>query len=117
MDFHIKNWKGENIEKVKLLDHIFGLERRDDLLVGAVNYQRAKSQAGTHSTKGISDISGTTKKPFRQKGTGSARQGSRRAPHMPGGAIIFGPTPRSHAHKMNKKVKKFGIKKLPCLSN
>ena len=58
-----------------------------------------------HKTKGISEISGTTKKPFKQKGTGSARQGSKRSPQMRGGAVIFGPQVRSHAHKVPKKIK------------
>ena len=110
MNCQIKNWKNDDIAKVDLNDNIFGLKRRDDLLVQIVNYQRAKAQAGTHACKGISEVSGTTKKPFRQKGTGSARQGSRRAPHMPGGGIVFGPVVRSHAHRLNKKVRRLALK-------
>ena len=61
-----------------------------------INYQLSKKRSGNHKTKGISEISGTTRKPFKQKGTGSARQGSRRSPQMRGGAVIFGPQVRSH---------------------
>ena len=67
-----------------------------------VNWQLAKRRAGTHKTKGISDISGTTKKPYKQKGTGRARQGSLRSPQFRGGAVIFGPVVRSHAHACRK---------------
>jgi large subunit ribosomal protein L4 len=75
-----------------------------------VNWQLAKRRAGTHKTKGISDISGTTKKPYKQKGTGRARQGSLRSPQFRGGAVIFGPVVRSHEFGLQKKVRKLGLK-------
>jgi large subunit ribosomal protein L4 len=75
-----------------------------------VNWQLAKRRAGTHKTKTIGDISGTTKKPFKQKGTGHARQGSLRSPQFRGGATIFGPVVRSHEHELTKKFKKLGLK-------
>src|SRR3546814_1671552 len=75
-----------------------------------VNYQLAKRRAGTHKTKGISDIQGTTKKPYNQKGTGRARQGSLRSPQFRGGATIFGPVVRSHAHDLPKKVRQLALK-------
>ena len=75
-----------------------------------IRYQLAKKRSGNHKTKGISEISGTTKKPFKQKGTGSARQGSRRSPQMRGGAVIFGPEVRSHAHKLPKKIRSMALK-------
>ena len=75
-----------------------------------VRYQLAKKRSGNHKTKGISEISGTTRKPFKQKGTGSARQGSRRSPQMRGGAVIFGPQVRSHAHKLPKKIRSLALK-------
>jgi len=75
-----------------------------------VNWQLAKRRAGTHKAKGISDISGTTKKPYRQKGTGRARQGSLRSPQFRGGAVIFGPVVRSHEHDLTKKVRKLALK-------
>lgn len=96
--------------ELELNDSIFGVEVRKDLLHRAVQYQRAKAQSGTHKTKTISEISGTTKKPFKQKGTGSARQGSLRSAQMRGGATIFGPVVRSHAIAMPKKVRKLALK-------
>lgn len=96
--------------EVELSDSIFGLEVRKDLLHRIVEWQRAKAQAGTHKTKTISEISGTTKKPFKQKGTGSARQGSLRSAQMRGGSTIFGPVVRSHAYGMNKKERALALK-------
>ena len=75
-----------------------------------IRYQLAKRRSGNHKTKGISEISGTTKKPFKQKGTGNARQGSKRSPQMRGGAVIFGPQVRSHEHKLPKRIKKLALK-------
>lgn len=95
---------------IELSDSVFGVEVRKDLLHRAVQYQRAKAQAGTHKTKTISEISGTTKKPFKQKGTGSARQGSLRSAQMRGGSTIFGPVVRSHAIAMPKKVRQLALK-------
>jgi len=89
---------------------IFGRTVRKDILARAVNWQLAKRRAGTHKTKEIGDISGTTKKPYSQKGTGNARQGSLRSPQFRGGATIFGPVPRSHAHDLPKKVRKLALK-------
>jgi large subunit ribosomal protein L4 len=96
--------------EIELPADIFGLEVRNDILHRMVEWQRAKRQAGTHKTKTISEISGTTKKPFKQKGTGNARQGSLRSPQMRGGATIFGPVVRSHALGLNKKFRKLALK-------
>lgn len=93
-----------------LADAVFGVEVRRDLLARAVNYQLAKRQQGTHKTKGRSEISGTTRKPFKQKGTGRARQGTSRAAQMRGGQTTFGPQVRSHAHDLTKKVRKLALK-------
>lgn len=95
---------------VDLDDAIFAVDVRGDLLARAVNWQLAKRRAGTHAVKGRSDVAGGGKKPFRQKGTGSARQGTRNAPQMRGGGTVFGPTPRSYEHKMPKKVRKLALK-------
>lgn len=95
---------------IELSDAVFGVEARADILHRVVNWQLAKRQAGTRKTKGISEISGTTRKPFRQKGTGHARQGSLRSPQYRGGATIFGPVVRSHAHDLTKKVRKLGLR-------
>jgi len=94
---------------VDLDDAIFGAPVRGDLLARAVNWQLAKRRAGTHATMGRSEVSGGGKKPFNQKGTGSARQGTIRAPQMRGGGIVFGPQPRSHGHSLNKKVRKLAL--------
>lgn len=96
--------------EIELADAIFGLPMRSDILQRCVQWQRAKAQAGTHKTKTISEISGTTKKPFKQKGTGGARQGSLRSAHMRGGSTIFGPVVRSHAYSLPKKVRQLGLK-------
>lgn len=96
--------------EIELNDAIFGVPVRVDLLHRMVEWQRAKARAGTHKTKGISEISGTTKKPFKQKGSGNARQGSLRSPQFRGGATIFGPVVRSHEVGMPKKVRKLALK-------
>ena len=88
---------------------VFGLEVRPDILHRMVNWQLAKRRQGTHKTKGISDIQGTTAKPYKQKGTGNARQGSLRSPQFRGGAVIFGPVVRSHAFDLPKKVRKLAL--------
>lgn len=89
---------------------LFGREVRKDILHRAVNWQLAKRRSGNHKTKEIGDISGTTKKPYAQKGTGNARQGSLRSPQFRGGATIFGPVVRSHAHDLTKKFRKLALK-------
>ncbi len=96
--------------EIELADDVFGLEVRKDLLHRMVEWQRSKARAGTHKTKTVSEISGTTKKPWKQKGTGSARAGSLRSPQFRGGATIFGPVVRSHEVSMPKKVRKLALK-------
>ena len=98
------------LKEIDLDKSIFSVEIKDEIIYRMVRYQLAKRRSGNHKTKGISEISGTTKKPFKQKGTGSARQGSRRSPQMRGGSVIFGPLVRSHAHKMPKKVRSLALK-------
>ena len=100
----------QEVGDIELADEVFGLPVRRDILARVVNWQLAKRRAGTHKTKGISDISGTTKKPYKQKGTGRARQGSLRSPQFRGGAVIFGPVVRSHEFDLQKKVRKLGLK-------
>ncbi|MCB1538858.1 MAG: 50S ribosomal protein L4 [Rhodospirillales bacterium] len=89
---------------------VFGVPVRQDILLAMVRYQLAKRRAGTHDTKGVSEVSGTGKKPYKQKGTGNARQGSLRSPQFRGGAVIFGPTPRDHAIGLPKKVRKLALR-------
>lgn len=98
------------VGEVMLDATVFCTPVRPDILHRVVRWQRAKRQQGTHKVKTISERSGSGKKPLPQKGSGRARQGSRRAPHMRGGGRVFGPTPRSHAHKLNKKVRNFGLR-------
>lgn len=110
MKCEVKTLTGEAAGSIELSDAIFGLPVRKDILHRMVRWQLARRQAGTHKTKGISEISGTTAKPFKQKGTGNARQGSKRSPQFRGGATIFGPVVRSHAHDLTKKFRKLGLK-------
>ncbi len=100
---------GETAGTVELDDAIFGLEPRADILHRVVRWQRAKAQQGTHSTLGRSEVSYSTKKIYRQKGTGGARHGDKGAPIFRHGGIYKGPKPRSHAHDLNKKFRKLGL--------
>ncbi len=95
---------------VDLGDEIFGLEPRADILHRVVRWQRNKAQAGTHKVKTRSETSYSTKKIYRQKGTGGARHGDRNAPIFRKGGIYKGPTPRSHAHDLTKKFRQLGLK-------
>lgn len=104
------NQSGEKIKDLKLSDEIFGIEPNQQVIYDVVNSQRAAMRQGTHDTKGRSEVRGGGRKPWRQKGTGRARQGSIRAPQWRGGGVVFGPTPRSYAFKLNKKVKQLGLK-------
>jgi large subunit ribosomal protein L4 len=104
MQWDVVNLENEKIGTVELADSVFGVEVRRDILARAVNWQLAKRRAGTHKVKTRKEVSGTTKKPFRQKGTGRARQGSMKGPHMRGGGVVFGPVPRDHSHALPKKV-------------
>jgi len=95
---------------VDLADAVFGLEPRPDLLHRMVRYQLAKRQSGTHAAKGRSDITGTGQKIFRQKGTGRARHGNKKVPQFRGGGKAFGPSPRSHAIGLPKKVRALALR-------
>ena len=94
---------------IDLADEVFGLEPRADILHRMVRWQLAKRQAGTHKVKTRSEVSYSTKKIYRQKGTGGARHGSRKAPIFRKGGVYKGPTPRSHAHDLTKKFRKLGL--------
>ena len=110
MKIAILDWDNKQQGELELNASIFGLPLRTDIMQRVVEWQRAKRQAGTHKTKEIGDISGTTKKPFKQKGTGNARQGSLRSPQFRKGATIFGPVVRSHAYDLPKKIRALGLK-------
>ena len=110
MKLSVRNLDNQEVGDIELADAVFGLPVRGDILARVVAWQLAKRRAGTHKTKGVSEISGTTKKPYKQKGTGRARQGSLRSPQFRGGAVIFGPVVRSHAFDLQKKVRRLGLK-------
>ena len=101
---------GSKAGSVELSDDLFGQEPRADILHRVVRWQRNKAQAGTHKVKTRSETSYSTKKIYRQKGTGGARHGDRNAPIFRKGGIYKGPTPRSHAHDLPKKFRKLGLK-------
>ncbi len=101
---------GEKAGTLDLDEALFGLEPRADILHRVVRWQRNKAQAGTHKVKTRSEVSYSTKKIYRQKGTGGARHGSRKAPIFRKGGIYKGPTPRSHGHELTKKFRKLGLK-------
>ena len=96
--------------EIELDEAVFGLPARADILARVVNWQLAKRRAGTHKVKSRGEVSGSTRKLFRQKGTGNARMGSARTPQRRGGGAAFGPVVRDHAHDLNKKVRKLGLK-------
>ena len=98
------------VGEIELADDVFGVPVRADLMHRTVRWQLAKRRAGTHKTKAVSELRGSTRKPFKQKGTGRARAGTRRAPHHRGGVAIFGPVLRDHAHKLPKKVRRLALK-------
>jgi large subunit ribosomal protein L4 len=99
----------KKVGTVELVDEIFGAEVKSHLLHDAVRYQLSKRRQGTHAVKRRADVSGGGKKPYKQKGTGRARQGTTRAPQWRGGGVVFGPESRSHAIQMNKKERRAAI--------
>ena len=96
--------------EVTLNDEIFGIEPNENVVYDAIIMQRASLRQGTHAVKNRSAVSGGGRKPWKQKGTGRARQGSIRSPQWVGGGVVFGPTPRSYSYKLNKKVRRLAIK-------
>jgi len=106
----VLNIKGKKVETIELSDAVFGIVPNQQAIYDAVLLQRASLRQGTHKVKGRSEVRGGGAKPWRQKGTGRARQGTIRAPQWRGGGVVFGPTPRSYNLKMNRKVRKLAIK-------
>ena len=106
----VLNQEGKELHEVTLCESVFGIEPNQQCIFDAIVMQRASMRQGTHDTKGRSEVRGGGRKPWRQKGTGRARQGSIRAPQWRGGGVVFGPTPRSYAFKLNKKVKQLGMR-------
>ena len=101
---------GASVGEIELNDAIFGIEPNEAVLFDAVIAQRASLRQGNHKVKNRSEVAGGGRKPWRQKGTGRARQGSIRSPQWRGGGIVFGPTPRSYAYKLPKKVRRLALK-------
>ena len=106
----VYNLEAKVVGTVELADEVFGIEPNNQAMFDAILNQQASSRQGTHDTKTRSEVSGTGKKPFRQKGTGRARQGSTRATQWRGGGIAFGPTPRKYGFKLNKKVRRLALR-------
>lgn len=105
----VRNQDNEKVSTFDLDDNVFGAEVKGHLLHTIVRYQLAKRRQGTHAVKGRAEVRGGGKKPFRQKGTGRARAGTIRSPIWRGGGTVFGPTPRSYAFKLNKKVRRAAL--------
>jgi len=101
---------GETVDEIELQDDVFGIEPNTAVMHQAVVRQQANARAGTHSTKTRSDVAGGGTKPWRQKGTGRARQGSIRSPQFTGGGVAHGPLPRSYAQQMNRKMRRLALR-------
>jgi len=106
----IFNFDNEKVGSAELADAVFNIDVNEHLLYQVVRYQMAKRRQGTHAVKRRSDVSGGGRKPFKQKGTGRARQGTTRAAQMRGGGVVFGPEPRDHSFSMNKKERRLALK-------
>ncbi|WP_440897193.1 50S ribosomal protein L4 [Amphibacillus sp. Q70] len=104
------NQSGSQVGDVELNDAVFGIEPNQHVLHDAVVMQQASKRQGTHAVKNRSAVRGGGRKPWRQKGTGRARQGSIRSPQWVGGGVVFGPTPRSYSYKLPKKVRRLALK-------
>ena len=109
MQIDIKTLDNAAAGTAELPEAIFAIKPRADIIARVVHWQMSKRRAGTHKTKGLGEVQGTTKKPYKQKGTGNARQGSLRAPQFRGGGRVHGPVVRSHGYDLPKKVRRLGL--------
>jgi len=109
MKLDIHNFDAEPAGSADLPDDIFAIEPRKDIMARVVHWQLAKRRSGNHKVKGMGEVSGTTRKPYKQKGTGNARQGSLRAPQFRTGGAVHGPVVRDHGYSLNKKVRRLGL--------
>ncbi|MDY0294483.1 MAG: 50S ribosomal protein L4 [Acholeplasmataceae bacterium] len=107
---NVLNQTGQAVAELTLSDYVFGIEPHQQALYDVVNAQRAAMRQGTHDVKNRGEVSGGGRKPWRQKGTGRARQGSTRSPQWRHGGVVFGPTPRSYAIKLNQKVRQLALR-------
>tara|TARA_B100000886_G_scaffold318676_1_gene258873 strand:- start:973 stop:1596 length:624 start_codon:yes stop_codon:yes gene_type:complete len=110
MKISVFNLKNKSVGDIDLDSNIFGVKTFPDIIHQYIRYQNAKSRQGSHKTKTRSEVSGRSKKPFSQKGTGNARQGSNKPPNFRGGAVAMGPQNRNHSFNLNKKEKKLALK-------
>src|SRR5262245_13408064 len=110
MKTEVKTLDNKKVDHIELPAEIFGVKPRADILSRVIHWQLAKRRAGTHHSCNVSEVSGTTKKPHRQKGTGRARQGSLRSAQMRGGGDAFGKRVRDHGYRLPKKVRQLGMK-------
>lgn len=115
MKLQVIKLDGTKSGDIVLNDSVFGIEPKTESLADVVRWQLARRQAGTHAVKGRSDVSRTSKKLYRQKGTGRARHGARTANIFVGGGVVFGPIPRSHDFKINKKVRELALRSMLSL--
>ncbi|PKK96035.1 MAG: 50S ribosomal protein L4 [Tenericutes bacterium HGW-Tenericutes-4] len=104
------NQQGESIGSLNLKDEVFAVENNNQVIYDVIKQQRAAMRQGTAMTKNRTAVRGGGRKPYRQKGTGHARQGSIRAPQYTGGGVVFGPTPRDYSYKVNRKVRRLALK-------
>ncbi len=109
MKFDIQTFEAEAAGSTELPDEIFGITPRPDIMARVIHWQLSKRRSGNHKIKGMGEVSGTTRKPFKQKGTGNARQGSLRAPQFRTGGVVHGPVVRDHGYSLNKKVRRLGL--------
>lgn len=110
MKLDVKNTTGKSVGQIELADDVFATEVHEHLLWEVVKWQLARRRAGNASTKRMSEVTGSSKKVWKQKGTGQARQGSKKGPHWVGGGSVFGPKPRSYDYALPKKVKKAALR-------
>ncbi|MDD4519660.1 MAG: 50S ribosomal protein L4 [Alphaproteobacteria bacterium] len=110
MNYDVINLENKKVGSVELNDTVFNIDVREDIIARVVDWQLAKRRAGTHLVKTLSTVSGTTRKPFKQKGTGSARSGSLRASQYRHGGVVFGPVLRDHGYSLPKKVRRLGLR-------
>ena len=109
MKLDVLDFDAKSVGSAELPDEIFAATPRVDIIARVIHWQLAKRRAGTHKVKGMGEVSGTTRKPYKQKGTGNARQGSLRAPQFRTGGVVHGPVVRDHGYSLNKKVRRLGL--------
>ncbi len=109
MQIDIITLENASAGSAELPDEFFKITPRQDIMARVVHWQLSKRRSGNHKVKGMAEVSGTTKKPYKQKGTGNARQGSLRSPQFRTGGVVHGPVVRSHAYSLNKKVRRLGL--------